>query len=454
LGTIVKQVDSRKGKSGRKSQSDCSAAIPVDESLGHTPVAAKINRSPFNVVARSDALARLEAFVPNAGRRYAADRNKDLGPGLRSNVSMLSPYIRYRAITEREVLAAVLRLHSPQAAEKFIQEVFWRTYWKGWLQMRPQIWRSFLQERDADRERVEESLELRQALIGAEAGRTGIDGFDDWARELVQTGYLHNHARMWFASIWIFTLRLPWSLGADFFLRHLLDADPGSNTLGWRWVAGIQTPGKTYLARADNIEHYTGGRYRPRDLASEAPPIREEPLPPPKPLRPAGTLPLNRPAVLLLHAEDFAAHELITAGANIRSTVVAGGGHPDHPWPFGPSAGRFVASLAADKADCLTANGKANVQVLDDLQADGLRGHCDAAGTSTIVTTEAPTGPMADALQQLSVELAQDGIEIITLRRPWDNLAWPHATHGFFRFRQQIPELMIQNGLNSAQTAD
>lgn len=87
----------------------------------------------------------------------------------------------------------------------------------------------------------------------------------------------------------------------------------------------------------------------------------------------------------------------------------------------------------------------------------GIIGHivlCKAIGTSTIVTTEAPTGPMADALKQLSVELAQDGIEIITLRRPWDDLAWPHATHGFFRFRRQIPELIIQNGLNPLQNAD
>jgi deoxyribodipyrimidine photo-lyase len=65
-------------------------------------------------------------------------------------------------------------------------------------------------------------------------------------QELVETGYLHNHARMWFASIWIFTLRLPWELGADFFLRHLLDGDAASNTLSWRWVAGLHTKGKHY----------------------------------------------------------------------------------------------------------------------------------------------------------------------------------------------------------------
>ena len=152
---------------------------------------------------RGEALARLEAFMPNAGRRYAAERNRDTGAGLRDNVSMLSPYIRHRVLTEHEVLAAVMRQHSPQTAGKFIQEVFWRTYWKGWLQMRPQVWQAFLEERDADRERLERSLGLRAAVACAEDGRTGIEGFDDWARELVQTGYLHNHTRMWFASIWI-----------------------------------------------------------------------------------------------------------------------------------------------------------------------------------------------------------------------------------------------------------
>ena len=62
---------------------------------------------------------------------------------------------------------------------------------------------------------------------------------------------------MWFASIWIFTLNLPWELGANFFYRNLLDADEASNTLSWRWVAGLHTSGKFYLARQDNIEKYS-----------------------------------------------------------------------------------------------------------------------------------------------------------------------------------------------------
>ena len=71
---------------------------------------------------------------------------------------------------------------------------------------------------------------------------------------------------MWFASIWIFSLGLPWTLGADFFLRHLVDGDPASNTLSWRWVAGLHTRGKTYAARAENIARYTEGRFHPQGL--------------------------------------------------------------------------------------------------------------------------------------------------------------------------------------------
>ncbi len=111
-------------------------------------------------------------------------------------------------------------------------------------------------------------------------GKTGIDCFDAWVEELLETGYLHNHTRMWFASIWIFTLQLPWELGADFTYRHFVDGDPASNTLSWRWVGGLHTRGKTYLARPDNIAEHTGGRFRPKGLAREAIAL-DEPLPAP-----------------------------------------------------------------------------------------------------------------------------------------------------------------------------
>ncbi len=215
----------------------------------------------FEPPTRAEGLRRLQEFVPRAGYDYSKQRNYDRGPNNRLNVSVLSPWIRYRLISESEVVSAVLQKHSARAADKYIQEVFWRTYWKGWLEIHPSVWVTYRRSvadliRRLDRETV-----LRSQWETATLGRTGIACFDAWVEELSGTGYLHNHARMWFASIWIFTLELPWELGADFFLRHLLDGDPASNTLSWRWVAGLQTKGKTYLARPDNIAKFTDGRF-------------------------------------------------------------------------------------------------------------------------------------------------------------------------------------------------
>jgi deoxyribodipyrimidine photo-lyase len=148
---------------------------------------------------RAAALERLEAFLPHAAR-YAGKRNFDLGAGKHDGVSCLPPYIRTRLITEEEATRAVLRYHSPSAAEKFLQEIAWRTYWKGWLEMRPTAWSQY-QKSLGDQEKT-------SAYSTAISGNSGIECLDHWTKELIETGYLHNHARMWFASIWIFTLQL------------------------------------------------------------------------------------------------------------------------------------------------------------------------------------------------------------------------------------------------------
>ena len=214
---------------------------------------------------------KLDRFVTSGALAdYARLRNFDLGH--HGNVSTLSPYIRHRVMTEEAVLREALSNAPYSRIEKFVQEVFWRTYWKGWLQMRPSVWADYRQETS------NQDFKNKGYLFAIE-GKTGIDCFDFWVQELIKTGYLHNHARMWFASIWIFTLKLPWVLGADFFYRHLLDGDAASNTLSWRWVAGLQTVGKTYLARPDNIEKFTNGRLSPQGLSQEAPALQGPPNP-------------------------------------------------------------------------------------------------------------------------------------------------------------------------------
>ena len=191
---------------------------------------------------RDEALHRLNEFVAVSGR-YGRDRNHVM-PG-HGNVSRLSAAIRHRLVTEWEVAEAPLSRYTPSTVEKFTQEVYWRSYWKGWLSMRPQVW-------DEYRAGIEE-VEWAEAIRNGEGPVTVMN---DFAHELVETGYLHNHVRMWFAAYWVHVERLPWQLGAKFFEDHLLDFDPASNTLSWRWVAGWQTPGKTYLPRRGNLEKY------------------------------------------------------------------------------------------------------------------------------------------------------------------------------------------------------
>ncbi len=387
---------------------------------------------------RAAGLARMHAFVPHAGRAYAEGRNSDLGPGRPSAVSQLSPWLRYRLLSEQEVCAAVLEKHALAAAEKYVQEVLWRTYWKGWLEMRPGIWTRFVEERDEQRERLRNVRALEQA----EQGRTGIEGFDDWARELVETGYLHNHARMWFASIWIFTLRLPWTLGADFFLRHLIDADAASNTLSWRWVAGLQTAGKTYLATADNIARYTGGRFAPKGLAEIAEPLTEAPVPAATPLGEAGCA-RGAPALLLVTSEDMHPDEALLREADIQGTCIAA----DRALLWGDKARAFVAEAARDMAAALGETGKAPVKRIDALNAEAIVQESREAGVNRVVSPYAPVGPVATRLADIAKALEGEGIELVQVRRDWDETFWPHARKGFFPFKQHMGRLLEDMGL-------
>jgi deoxyribodipyrimidine photo-lyase len=388
---------------------------------------------------RDAGLQRLATFVPRAGRDYAAGRNADNGPHHRENVSLLSPYLRHRLITEQEVVQVVLAKHSLQTAEKFIQEVLWRTYWKGWLEMRPAIWIRFIEERD----RMRADFPNARALAAAETGATGIEGFDDWARELVETGYLHNHARMWFASIWIFTLRLPWTLGADFFLRHLIDADAASNTSSWRWVAGMQTIGKTYLATMENIERFTGGRFAPRGLAREAVALAEGPLEPPAPLPEVLERDHNAPSLLLVTPDDMCPETLFAGCEQIKAALVVAA--PGLSW--GERSACFVAGAAEDTAERVSAYYHCPARVSHDFGAAGLIEATEAAKVRQIVTSYAPVGPVADAIRAITPAVAGAGIALCQVRRPWDNRFWPHAKKGYFPFKERVPEILREDGL-------
>ena len=218
------------------------------------------------------AIQALNEFIEKNLFEYSRLRNFDFGPDKRSNVSCLSPYVTHGVISEIEIIKKSLKKYSFVKNEKFIQEVLWRVYWKGWLELRPDVWTDFI----IDLNKLKQEHKNNKNYLEAIEGKTKIECFNTWVNELKNYNYLHNHARMWFASIWIFTLGLPWQLGAEFFMRYLFDGDSASNTFGWRWVAGIQTKGKNYVALEWNIKKFTNNRFNNIKLKENPVPVIDD----------------------------------------------------------------------------------------------------------------------------------------------------------------------------------
>ncbi|MEO0636112.1 MAG: FAD-binding domain-containing protein [Pseudomonadota bacterium] len=399
---------------------------------------------------RTAGLERLAEFLPAAGKRYREGRNFDFGGMGGSKTSVLSPYIRHRLISEHEISQHVLEKYGLQGSEKFIQEVFWRTYFKGWLEQRPEVWRDYVDGRDHWLSQLEEDDTLQADYEAAISGRAGADGFDHWAQELVETGWLHNHARMWFASIWIFTLRLPWELGADFFLQHLIDGDPASNTLSWRWVGGLHSRGKHYVATASNIAKFTDRRFNPRNLDEAPDPLEEPPLEPAEMPDLSGfpKLAAGSPTALLLHGEDNG-YESLQMPNGVSVSHVVGLSFANHRSPSVEADYASVrwteAALQNQLADCAA---YFDAERLPMTASDDVLAELQSAGVQQIVTPYVPAGWVRDGMDAFKARARnQFDLSVAELVRGWDQRAWPYATAGFFKFKKQIPALLRDAGI-------
>ena len=375
----------------------------------------------------------LERFLPRAGLDYARARNFDYGLERRDNVSMLSPWVRLRMLPEWELIAAVLQQHSVSEAAKFIDEVCWRTYWKGWLSRRPTVWQDYCAELATEQASLPEQSRYH-AIVSA---TSGIDCMDAWTRELIDTGYLHNHARMWYASIWIHTLKLPWTLGADFFFRHLLDGDPASNTLSWRWVAGLHTEGKTYLATADNIKQYSDGRLNPQIEFATVPAdvSRSSRNPLVAPHQPLAPLPDSDRVGLLLHEEDLSARNWLGKQVTVRATA---GLIPQQSY----QTQRIAQSVFDFRHNCLRDALAGSGEVYT--QIDAVVAWAEQANIDVLLMAEPSIGIWNQVLAELQLALRNKDIQLVCQRHWWDDHFYPHAQAGFFRFKKAIPAAIEQ----------
>lgn len=388
---------------------------------------------------REAALARLAEFAARAPR-YAAERNRvERG---HANVSRLSAAIRHRLITEAEVVEEVMRRHPFHAGEKFVQEVLWRNYWKGWLEMRPRVWERY---RESARAGMDETC-MRVA-----DGLSGAGVMDHFARELRETGYLHNHARMWWASFWIHHCGLPWELGARHFFAHLLDADPASNTLGWRWVAGLQTRGKAYVATEQNIRKFctpdllesAGGIGLTAHASAQVP--EDDGAGNGAPEAPATHASeaedTNVPTALLLHDEDLCLE--VGATARLRPAVVLQL-LPEAAPAETPARARWLEAARSDAAR--RAHDHFRCEVRQCGTREDLRHTCQSQGVARLVMMEPFVGPLHDELRTLPDELAAVGMRVERLRRRWDTELLPHASRGFFPFWNQVAPRLKKHG--------
>ena len=396
---------------------------------------------------REAGLKRLKEFAPLAGETYSNERNFDFSSTKKNSVSALSPWIKHRLITEEEVLIEILKYHSPHSAMKFIQEVFWRGYFKGWLEQHPTVWSHHNEKLIKEYTKLENNKFVRENYMSAINGETGIECFDFWCEQLKSTGYLHNHVRMWFASIWVFTLKLPMELGADFFMLHLIDADAASNTLSWRWVSGLHTKGKAYAARASNIEKFTNGQFNPSgQLVEDINPLTENID------HPLVTLPqldksIQKDAVLLVTEEDCSPETSLEI-KDFEVEILPLYLEKKYPrWIQPNNSVRFFSNTAVQNT-CQRL-GQLGVEKIDKTKwTDTILEASDRLGTKNIIIPKVPVGAVKSKLRKVKKNLAEHDIYIYEHYKNYDMYTWQHASKGFFKLKKQIPNILHQLGLS------
>lgn len=372
---------------------------------------------------RAKAIDKLNIFIENNLSEYSKLRNFDFGPDNRSNISCLSPYITHGVINELEVIDKSLKKFSFSKNEKFIQEVLWRVYWKGWLELRPNVWSDYLIELD----NVRNQFKNNQNYLNAIEGKTEIDCFNQWVNELKENNYLHNHSRMWFASIWIFTLELPWQLGAEFFMQHLYDGDAASNTLGWRWVAGVQTQGKHYLASEWNINKFTNNRFKNIKLNENATPIFSD-----------KTYPVNKKDFLnseiledktLLIFENNMTFEFSDFKEHQFKKILLVSNETNRTIKLSEKVLKFKAYLLEDQKIRLEEKS-INCEIINTKDFKNI--------TEEVYALYPTVGENLDFIQNNQLK------NIKFLYRKLDQFSWQYCNKGFFNFKNYIPKIIAK----------
>lgn len=202
-------------------------------------------------------MQQVTSFVHAPTRQAALDAATKINPTeysksrnfLNGAVTGLSPWITHGFLSVREAARLLMEKHRLGFEDKLIFEFAWREFFKHVHgELGNQIFSDIRQAVWPGRYKLALPDDIRE-------GRTGIEAIDEGVRLLYETGYLHNHVRMWIASYVVHIRKVHWKVGADWMYSHLLDGDLASNHLSWQWVAGTFSH-KPYVFNAGNVTKY------------------------------------------------------------------------------------------------------------------------------------------------------------------------------------------------------
>ena len=392
------------------------------------PLQRNCKGTALNLYHHKLAQSRLSEFLTRANQ-YGKERG--FVRSTLPTVSQLSPFIRYRFLHEREIFKALIETYPFSHVEKFIQELVWRSYWRGWLIQRPAVWDHYEQRVNELLPHASQSFPLYTQAI---EGKTHLSFFNDWVYELKETGYLHNHVRMWFASVWYFTFQLPWELGAHWMYDHLLDGDPASNTLSWRWIVGLQTPGKTYLATPHNIHHFSEGRWSPSvgDLATEGTGACED-------------------AQIRRETHPFVPHAYSVSESYSPLILSTEQLTPPEQW-IGPCL--YLSSDLNENTpqkeswrNHLLQEAALRYSAEEPLSLERLTAHLQQLDTKTAYMLRPQPGKSIRWLRSVINYLEGSGFKLLLIDDPWDQKLFPMAKKGFFPFWKQARKWLESEAL-------
>ncbi len=366
-----------------------------------------------------DAQEKWEDFLENKITNYEKLRNFDYGPTNKSSVSKLSPYISHRVLLEYELLEEVKKKYHSKNINKFVEEIYWRIYWQGWMENRPKVWCNFISEKN-----YEYDFETYEKAIN---GNSELGFFNSWVNELKTYNYLHNHTRMWFASTWIFNLGLPWQLGANFFFKHLYDGDAASNLLSWRWVAGLQTKGKQYLFSPANLRKFSNNRFNVEKINNRQIFLEEKnQIPLDDDIYKSNMEPKSK--TLILFENDLHVSTLENILRNYKSVFIILLGNAQRKIKLSEAVLSFKQQIVLEFIKQFD-----NVTQIDPLELKETL--VDIDQLDMIYPGVGENNDFINSFKKLNNKV------IFNLVRDQDLFAWKFAKKGFFKFKENIPKI-------------